>query len=184
MVNMMTRPRILLTVIALFIIVVFVQAWSYQVQYKNILSFFNEYQVLIVQESEILDEWQEAEGDDIEEVEKKARNLNFRMHKLKEEVKAEEIGRSFRGIRAARFKLEGAIDDSTELLSLLSTISKEKEPGALPKKDEKRFFQLLASTSAKEDTVISILIASRPFPDIYGSLAELRGQRRFFNDFP
>ncbi len=187
MVWMISKTRILITVLALFFILLFIQIWSYQVQYQNILSFFNEYQVMISQESEIFDEWQEArdgDKDDFKDVERQARNLNFRMHKLGEEVKVEDVSRSFRGIRAAKVKLLGAIDDSTKLLTLMSTLSKEKPPGELSKTAEKRFFQLLASNSAKEDSLIAVMIASRPFPDIYGSLVELRGLRRFFNDFP
>ncbi len=186
MVVMTTKSGIIIAVIILFFALLFIQIWSYQAQYQGVLSLFNDYQVLISQENEILEEWQEAgdDDDDLEDVEKKARNLNFRMFALKEELENKEIGRSFGGIRAAKAKFLGAIDDNTEILTLLSTLNKEKDPGDLTKTEEQRFFRLLASSSAKEDNLITIMIASRPFPDFYGSLVELKGLRRFFNDFP
>lgn len=184
---MASRKSALIGLVVIITALFFYQWRLYHIQYQRILESFEEYQTLINQERDIVDEWQDKKAKkktNFKDIERKSRNLNFRLYDLKAKVESTPVNNRYKGISEGKEKLSASIDDTIKRLVLLSTLNSAEIKGDLNRVEQRDYYQLFAENSALEDRGIDVMFASRPVPDFYNSFNRLKGLRRYFNNYP
>lgn len=185
----MTRNRLIAITVLILILawLIAYSFWQYQQQYRRVVNELQEYKLAIQQESAATDLWNtqlKKKKPNYAGVEKRARNLTFRLLNLRERVEDIKMDTRFTGLAQAKKKLLLAIDKNVSALNLLTTLSLEQPPGHLSKDESRRYLLAVAGASALEDRVIILLKRNKPIPDFYNTGAKLRRINDFLENYP